>query len=184
MTEGLFTCSDDCRTWYTSLPRTTAGRGWTVRTEVGAKIDAHAERIGFGYMRLLLEAPSSPLVVDAALLVGISKRSMVHDLWEGVSSGNNDEAQHSDKDASQNVSDSDADDDESDSSSSSSSAKKKKKKKKKTKKNNKNNRKQAHTPSSKKREAALKKQRADDMKTKAQDKLEAVLKRKLDEDAK
>jgi hypothetical protein len=31
MTEGLFTCSDDCRTWYTSLPRTTAGRGWIVR---------------------------------------------------------------------------------------------------------------------------------------------------------
>jgi hypothetical protein len=99
MTEGLFTCSDDCRTWYTSLPRTTAGRGWTVRTEVGAKIDAHAERIGFGYMRLLLEAASSPLVVDAALLVGISKRSMVHGLWGGVSSENNDEAQDSDKDS-------------------------------------------------------------------------------------
>ena len=53
----------------------------------------------------LLVAPSSPLVVDAALLVGISKRSMVHGLWGGVSSENNDEAQHSDKDASQNVSD-------------------------------------------------------------------------------
>jgi hypothetical protein len=30
-TEWLFTCSDDCRTRYTSLPRTTVGRGWIVQ---------------------------------------------------------------------------------------------------------------------------------------------------------
>jgi hypothetical protein len=43
------TCSDDCRTRYTALPRTTAGRGWLCVDS--ASTDAHAERIGVASRR-------------------------------------------------------------------------------------------------------------------------------------